>query len=179
MCPVPRGLTRVLLILVSVASGHSSAPTVLPLCEVLRDLQAYQGRTVTVRGLVYFGDEVSALGTTSCDVANQTNGYTWPNAIAITGPDEARILGLSAPLALDKSSLEELRTVTAGAGPTAQVWASMTGVLQTRKTFSVWTGGDDRLHANGFGHLGSYPAMLVLGSVGNIRLVVPEGGQRQ
>jgi hypothetical protein len=133
-----------------------SQTVTLGVCDVMRNLESYSGKTITVRGEVYFGLEITAIGDRQCSASFATSGRKWPNALWISGfpaanddsidrrPQQLLFTVLSRLTALYMRQ----RPITE---PPHEVSAVFTGIMTALNKTS---------RGGGFGHLGAYPAEL-------------------
>jgi hypothetical protein len=120
---------------------------------------------VTIHGTLSSTSEGAWLVDHTCPGVFVTDGYTWPSALWITGPDQRGILH-SVDFQFDQESALRLRPAYKRLQkrvPEECILATLTGLFETRRDWSQ----SKRVYANGtqkflgFGHLGDAPAQLV------------------
>ena len=147
------------------ARGQALAETPLRVCEVLENLPRYRGKTITVRGMLYQSREITALGDTPCKHPMRTGDHQWPPALDLeyssyTPRGEAAVT-FQTDLENVETTSAEVRALREKA-PGRDVWVTVTGHLRARGKYNVSLGGDGKWHGQGYGHLGIYPAQLVI-----------------
>ena len=152
--------------IVPVNPGHP-----LTVCEVLEDLAAYRGKIIEVRGEWqggYLIDRCPPL---------RTGNHTWPNAILTVQPDDFMVR-IQEPVnwrmdadAYNRADRDFIRA--ARSKEESVVKATFIGRLDARESLFLVTEGVPRPIPGGFGHLGVFPARLVINTVKD--LVVSPG----
>jgi hypothetical protein len=145
-----------------VRGTRSAVTQALPItvCDLFKSPLAYRGKIVSITG-VYWGGLRQ-----SCVEPFVTAGHAWPSAINLTDSQAAAQRGNPVPFETDYRSWDELdKTVIreAKAGLRGAIWVKMTGQLRTLL-------GDDRSVVGGYGHLGVFPAELVVERVSDIEI---------
>jgi hypothetical protein len=148
---------------------QSGEPSLQPVtvCEVLKDLASYDGKTVAVVGRFSFRQTGRWLGEQKCDQKLTAGGQEWPNAFWVaydpaTAPKPPAVLAVDGVLLAKK--LREVKLGTAltqfrFGSPDYDSWAVVYGRVETRKELVAATAGGTR--KNGFGYGESSPAQLV------------------
>jgi len=148
---------------------QSGEPPLQPVsvCEVLKDLAAYDGKVVAVVGRFSFRQSGRWLGEQKCDRKLVTGDQEWPNAFwvsydPVSAPKPPAVLAVDAVLLAQK--LREVKLATSLTkfhfGSTDyDSWAVIYGRVETRKDLVAVTAGGTR--KNGFGYGESSPARLV------------------
>jgi hypothetical protein len=162
-------LANFLLVLLWAPLLRCGDPPLRPLtvCEVLKDLAAYDGKTVAVIGRFSFRQGGRWLGEQRCDQKLMIGSQEWPNAFWVTyepqsAPKPPAVLAVDGVLLARK--LREVKLGTAltkfrFGSPDYDSWAVVYGRVETRKELiAVTTGGTRK---NGFGFGESSPAQLV------------------
>ena len=146
--------------------GAEPALEPVSVCEVLRDLAAYDGKVVAVVGRFSYRKSGRWLGEQKCAQKFVTDGQEWPNALWVTydenAPKPPAVLSVNAALLRQKLREVELGTSLSKLpfGSTDyDAWAVVYGRVETRKDLMLVTAGGHR--RNGFGYGESSPAQLV------------------
>jgi hypothetical protein len=147
--------------------GAEPALQPVTVCEVLQDLQAYDGKVVAVVGRFSSRQTGRWLGEQKCGHKFVTGDQEWPNAFWVTydpatAPKPPAVLAVNAPLLAEK-----VREVKMGTSLTKlpfgsadyDSWAVVYGRVETRKDLVTATA--DGARKNGFGYGESSPARLV------------------
>ena len=164
-------LTCAVVVHTGCTSGRPTPPAqdkeplrTLTVCELFKDLPAYQDRMVSVRG-IYYRD----LGQEGCPNQFVAGGRRWPSALDLRS-SELRLTGdRSVEIATDQESWNQLDRAVIRVGQEghrAEVWATVTGLLRG----PYRTGRPGKVTIGGFGHLGVYPAELVVKRVSDIEV---------
>lgn len=134
----------------------------MSVCEVLPKLGSYRGKMVALRGRLYVGEEVFFLKGVDCPRTFVTDGHKWPPAIDLTGSDE-RIPSGERPIQFDteEDAAKKLHEISQKARSGREVWVTVIGQLRVRKKY-VPVHTNYGILWNGYGHLGVYPAQLVI-----------------
>jgi hypothetical protein len=152
-----------------VLSLKAGEPPLVPVtvCEVMKDLAAYDGKVVAVVGRFSFRQYGRWLGEQNCGAKLMLAGQEWPNAFWVTY-DPEKAPEPPAVLAVDSVLLaQKLRDVKAGASlgkfrfgsGDYDNWAVVYGRVETRKDLTATVAGE--LRKNGYGNGQSSPAQLV------------------
>jgi hypothetical protein len=138
--------------------GYSQEP--LTVCQVLKDLDAYSGKIIQVRG-IWRG----AFLEEECPKALQTEGYTWINRILLfnTGNSANR----EKPVDWVFGHMESWPAFKELLRYKGNVYATITGRLDARAKLSPSPNGGPPVPF-GYGHLGVYPARIVMKAIENI-----------
>jgi len=159
-----------ILLLIAVCplvEGGEPALQPVTVCEVLRDLSAYDGKVIAVVGRFSSRQTGRWLGEQKCGRKFVTGDQEWPNAFWVVY-DPAAAAKPPAVLAVDAALLaQKLRAVKLGTSLTKlrfgsedyDNWALVYGRIETRKDLLAVTPGGTR--KNGFGYGESSPARLV------------------
>jgi hypothetical protein len=165
-------LSTALIALLSVAVGCSCQnrrtqatgnPQVIDVCEALSNFQSYRGRMVTIRGVYFNGLQGK------CERAFITGIRTWPSAIEIVVSSFVSGTADAVPFETDLETwfaVEALVLREAKAGRREEIWASITGMYQAPSSYLR----PDGLLFGGYGHLGMYPAQLVVQRVSDVQI---------
>jgi hypothetical protein len=143
-------------------------------CELFADLASHSGTRVKVRGILYSGREVFALGEKLCSkkfvtryrsgpellgLPGVTSEYVWPTAINLRSSSESteeesvvRVLNM----------LKQARASQRSGNGNVDLWVTVVGVISTKEHYDVALSANGELVASGYGHLGGYPAQLVI-----------------
>jgi hypothetical protein len=147
--------------------GAEPALRPVTVCEVLRDLSAYDGKVVAVVGRISFRQGGRWLGEQKCGQKLVIGEQEWPNALWVAydpadAPQPPAVLAVDAPLLAQKLLEVKLGTALTKLrfGSTDyDSWALVYGRIETRKDLVTVTSAGTR--KNGFGYGESSPARLV------------------
>jgi len=148
----------------------------LDVCEVLQSLSRYRGRMITVRG-EFVGN---AIDGPACAVL-KTGDHEWHKSILIDIPHES--YGFIDPPAEWKidlkqwdSAVKKWQALRKRWGSATPIFATIVGRLDTRnELLGVPALPDTKLVPWGYGHLGMYPARLVLLEIKDIEVSINRG----
>jgi hypothetical protein len=156
-----------LTLVCSLVVGAEPALQPVTVCEVMQDLQAYDGKVVAVVGRFSSRQAGHWLGEQNCGRKLIAGDREWPNAFwvaydPVDAPKPPAVLAVDAPLLAKK--LREVKLGTAltklpFASPDYDNWAVVYGRVETRKDLVTATASGTR--RNGFGYGESSPARLV------------------
>lgn len=142
----------------------------LRVCEVLKDLKAYHGKTVAVVGRYSASDEGRWLGEETCARKLATGDFVWPNLLwleccrtpAPMPPSPFVLDGavLRRKLALIKRGTKLRVYKGPGATDWSDTWAVVYGRLETHERLEVAITPSGKM-GYGFGHLSAAPAQLI------------------
>jgi hypothetical protein len=133
------------------------------LCDLLKNLQFYRGKIVAVRGIYWYGLRQT------CPEPFVTSGHTWPSALNLADSDFMAKYGDPVPFETDRESwdrLDELTIREGKAGRREEIWVTIVGKLQTPEAYTR----RDGQVVGGYGHLGVFPAELVVERVSEIAI---------
>ncbi len=153
-----------LLVVVSVTSGcrPQRGQEVLTVCDLSKDFAAYSDKLVAVRGIYYWGLRQAC--------PQKCAAGPWPSFLDLTGTGSA---GSEANWgALDKA--EQTAELAAKEGKRLDIWVTAVGQLRTRARRSP-LGLCDKIGSGwypGYGHLGAFPAQLVVQQFRDIQVKV-------
>jgi hypothetical protein len=131
-------------------------PVAKTVCELLDGAALYRGTTVIVTGIVWFGLR------DNCPKALITGGHHWPSAINLADSDYARHgdrKGVT--FETDRKSwdlLDGTLRAVAGKARRAEVWITVSGEFEAPVSYIR----KDGKVVGGYGHLGVYPAELIV-----------------
>jgi hypothetical protein len=138
-----------LLLFFVILQGCSRRPSSLPLslCEISLDYGAYRDRPIALRGVYYYGLRQAC--------PHKCADGPWPSFIELTGTEDSDWTAIA--------EAEHLAKVEAAQGKRVLVWVTAVGPLKANARRSP-LGPCDRIGSGyyGFGHLGGYPAELVV-----------------
>lgn len=146
------------------ALPDASTLTVIPICDLFRNLPAWKGERIAVRG-----EYVSTMEGTwivgACKGKFVTDGYRWPVALTYASPAYysqamARLDEANWPSASEGGSSRETSYV--------DKTATFVGQLRMRSEYSVSCQRDGRYVGNGFGHLNAAAAELLVEGMRNV-----------
>jgi hypothetical protein len=173
--------------MLSMMSSWAETAKPVNVCELLSNIDRYQGKQVTVRGVF----DWSRHGWILMDnpdwrhcPAVEKQGHTWPPAIELRrfikgsqledGPasfeTDAQVEEiLSKPQHIVKEQIEK-------GGEQLSIIATFTGELRSQKNMRIVGTKDDSYYGFGYGQAGQFPAQLVIKSVRDVK-VVKQGKQ--
>jgi hypothetical protein len=165
----------IVLAVSTVVSGDSKLDEEAPLsvCGLLEHRLQYNGKMVHVRGIVEGSPEGAALIGTRCAKAIVTDGFTWPNAIAL-----AYHTDYNSPYTVDFTrdqdqidrTNRELKRIR-HKNPNAKILVTYVGLFETRTNLGQAVNLAGELIPAGFGHLNACPARLVIQTKKNARVL--------
>lgn len=183
--PILACLNLVIACTIGGAAGASgqTIPGTVSVCDLFEDLQSHKGKTVSVRGMLYTGFEVSALGS-QCNSKFVTK-YNWgPSLPGIPEQPPARVYVWPTALHMVNSSLAQkeepvefetdleschkvdllIERDLAKLKPTdkPEIWITIVGKLLMKDHYVIAKATDGSARGIGYGHLNVYPAQLVV-----------------
>ncbi len=140
--------------------------TVIPICELFQNLPAWKGKRIAVRGEFVSTSEGTWIGG-HCKGGFITDGYRWPVGLTYREPGYCSTRTDSLcdphwPSAMKGETLE-------GEHEVART-ATFVGLLRMRPEYVVTCSMNGTYVGNGFGHLGSAAAELIVENVRNVEL---------
>ncbi len=170
-------LSSVILTLVigiaPLSGNRASEMKDLSVCDLMSRLTKERYKVVKVHGELYSSSEITALGSDPCATQFTAGGVRWPAALDLvsseyrTDPKER-----AAPFVTDPAAMARLRAAIAERNRLnrgAKLIVTITGFLRARQKYvRMMTGYGSQ--GNGYGHLGLYPAQLVIKTVDDIRI---------
>lgn len=151
-----------LLLAVAITSGGSPQPSrsILSVCDLSRDFAAYRDKVVAVRGVYWYC--LRQACPQKC-----ANG-PWPSFLDLIG-SESPGSDEGAWDSLDKAQRKV--ELEAKKGKRLEIWVTAVGQLRTRAQRSP-LGPCDKIGSRyyGYGHLGGFPAELVVKSFSDIKV---------
>jgi hypothetical protein len=169
---IPGIITVSLLIAsLSVASHKSEVNSVpvLTVCEALAHASEYDGKVVQIRDRVAGGMEGAAFVGPDCPGIFVTEHKKWPSAIVWTMPSQRDLIVHPVAFSFDWSSDEILKkrwAVLRKRLPDRCIAATYTGMFESMSHDKLKK--SDGWMIDGFGHLNSAPAQLVLKSADDV-----------
>ena len=155
-----------------------SADRPVTVCEALTDLDRYRGKVIAIRAILRGGRHGEFLqdgyGDEPCQGVSK-RGHAWPPAVAIT--QYTRGSDVEDGPATFESDTEEIRTALAkarsqvGQDSNLAIVATFTGELRARKDIQIVRDPEGWYYGTGYGQSGQYPALLVLKTVRDVRVV--------
>ena len=143
-------------------------------CDLFADLASHSGTRVKVRGILYSSHEGFALGEKLCSkkfvtryrsgpellgLPELTSEYVWPTAINLKSASESteeesvvRVINM----------LKQARASQRSRNGNVDLRVTVVGVISTKEHYDVALSANGELVASGYGHLGIYPAQLVI-----------------
>jgi hypothetical protein len=153
---------KTIVLVSAVAGAQGTRDMTVEVCDIVKDPSKWNGKKVRVRGYVENG-----LRSNFCSGSLVTEGFKWPaavNLVAVEGISSkkgaARTLG----------ELYEMLEATDGYPSESRVYATVVGQIRARdRYFRVKT--HYGFLGNGFGHLGFFPAEIIVEEVVHIETV--------
>lgn len=160
------------------ATPRRSANRRVTVCEVLTNLDLYQGKIITLKAILRGGRHGEFLqdanGDEPCEGVSK-HGHAWPPALAIA--QYTRGSDVEDGPAAFESDTEEIRTALAEARDQVRgrsglaIVATFTGQLRARKDIQIVRDPERGYYGTGYGQGGQYPALLVLKTVRDVSVV--------
>jgi hypothetical protein len=152
-----RSATVLLLLFAITFTGEPRpSPPLLSVCDLSKDYGAYRDKLVAVRGVYYYGLRQTCQQTCA-------NG-PWPSFLDMVGADNASWEALVK--ALHSVELEAKK------GKRFEIWVTAVGQLETKARISPLGPCDTKGSGySGYGHLGVFPAQLVIRSFSDIEII--------
>jgi len=159
-------------------------PRLWSICELFEDLASHAGTVVAVRGLLYQGGEIFALGD-RCQskfvtqyqafpglpgvTPDLTAEYVWPTAIWLThstnrSEGEAPVTFSTDTDSVDRTIeyiVKQRRTEFKNAKSNPDALVTVIGMLRAHSPY-IGPLPNGSMHGGGYGHLSAYPAELVI-----------------
>jgi hypothetical protein len=132
-------------------------------CEVLKDPPRYRGKLVRVTGVYWNGLRES------CREPLVTGNHTWPSALNLADTDFPASANETVSFRTDQKSwkdLEEIVLREAKAGQHEEICVTLVGVLRAPQSYIRENG----QIVGGYGHLGVFPAELVVERVSGVTI---------
>jgi hypothetical protein len=154
-------MTRILALLILgilPVSGFSEADlNSVTVCELFKNLRSFHNRTVRVRGVLFYGLRQE------CPQKCGDNSY--PTAITLEGAPDTR--GVFDEWAKVIFGVESDAKKT---GKRFEIWATVEGRLETDVHGSSAAPCYPRNRRGGYGHLNSFPALMIVTRIRDIRV---------
>lgn len=159
----------VLLAIIAAGCGHPQPkPVVLSLCDLSKDFSALRGKLVAVRGVYFYGLRQECRQTCATG--------PWPSFVDLIGADN-RLPG-EPPFGFTNDDASWAAVDRAGRtaerdakqGRRVEVWVTVTGRFRASDHRSP-VGPCDKVVNSGWGHLGVFPAQLVVKGFSDIEVV--------
>jgi hypothetical protein len=149
------------------------------ICEVEANLDRYRGKLLAVRAMLLGGDRHGWIlkdepGDEPCEEVHK-QGHAWPPAIAITHWAEG--FDLEDGPATFESKTQEIEDVLKKANKLASsdrdlaIVATFVGELRSRQGIQIVRTKEGWYMGNGYAQSGQYPALLVLKTVRDVKVV--------
>ncbi len=139
----------------------TSNPEPISVCELLENVTRYRSKMVSIRGVYWYGLRQS------CPEPFVTDGHRWPSAVNLVDSGSPLLEPGVASFATDRQSWDQLDEVVlreARAGHREGIWVTVTGMIQAPASYLR----EDGQVVGGYGHLGVFPAELVVERVSDI-----------
>jgi hypothetical protein len=136
-------LVFVLMLAVATVASSQTSPPFLSVCDLSKDFAAYRDQVIAVRGVYYYG--LRQTCTQKCAEG------PWPSFLDLTGGDGVAWNALA--------KVEHTVELEAKKGKRLEIWVTAVGQLGTGARRSPC---DQTWRHEGYGHLSSFPAQLVV-----------------
>lgn len=156
----------------------------ISICELFKDLRSHAGKIVTVRGLLYSGFEIFALGG-RCeskfvtqytpnpllpDFRKVPSEFVWPNALDLAISSSVEEGEQTVDYETDRGSItrstllikQEREKLATNKQREVDAWVTVVGKLRLRAAYHLYYAPDGRPRGGGYGHLNTYPGQLVI-----------------
>jgi hypothetical protein len=137
--------------------GSPQRTTVMNLCDLSRDFAVYRGRLVAVRGVYFNGLRQQCRQ--SCATG------PWPSFVDLIGNDRAGDAIWAGLANAERTAVREAKQ-----GRRFEVWVTVTGRIGASDHRSP-VGPCDVVVNGGYGHLGAFPAQIVVEAFNDIKIV--------
>lgn len=134
-----------------------SRTRVITVCELSRDFAAYRDQVVAVRGVYFSGLRQQCPQTCATG--------PWPSFVDLVGSDAA-----GDAIWVELANAERTAEQEAKRGRRVEVWVTVRGRLKASERRSP-LGPCDRVVNSGFGHLGAFPAEIVVDAFNDVQIV--------
>jgi hypothetical protein len=143
--------TLVLAVLLGSPCAAQGEHHVMTLCQLFDDLDSHNGKTVTVRAAYRYGHEVAGLYADPCEPPAKLDGHDIVPHVSteFSGGSMSSRAGHRFETAIADSRTQPIAIIV-----------TVTGIIQTGGRYSGK--GPMRPPRRGFGHLGAFPAGLVI-----------------
>lgn len=136
----------------------------ITVCELLKNATSYRGKRVVIRGVYWYGLRGS------CAEPFVTRMHQWPSAINLVDSEFRHPNTDSVSFRTDRKGwddLDELTIKEGRAGRREEIWVTIAGLVRAPEEYVR----KDGSLAGGYGHLGVFPAELVVEHVSEISVV--------
>jgi hypothetical protein len=141
-------------------------------CEVLRNLESYAGKLITIHAVVLGG---TRHGYYLADSSQEAPCYSMPNdktdwspTIYLVWPSSRGVTGGSPPFERDKTAEEKFNAVIRQAQKSSGrlVTATLVGQIRTRRALRLFHDKKENIYfGNGYGEGGMHPAQFVIKTI--------------
>lgn len=148
----------------SILAQPVAPPEIITLCDLIKNPVGYRGRVVAVVGVYWYGLR------DVCSSRFITASHTWPSAIELAHSGSNIPNDIAVPFQTDEKSWDHLQSVVlqeARAARKEEIWVTAVGIVQAPASYIDKAG----QVVGGYGHLGVFPAQLVIESISQIRIV--------
>jgi hypothetical protein len=143
-------------------------------CGLMAKLKSQRQKIIRVRGELFAGSEITALGDQACGKPFTAGGIKWATAVDLVSSDYRPGGGEPrAPFVTEPAVMARLASTVAERkrlGRNGKVLITVTGFLRVRDKYIPMTTGYG-VQGNGYGHLGVYPAQLVIKAIEDITIL--------
>jgi len=160
LCCALFALVPAVAALANMPDKESPPETPIGVCDLLKDVEHYRGKMIAVRGIYWYGLREP------CRSPIIAADRQWPSAVNLIDVRGAVTGGFAVDFQTDQRSWDALDMFVAReakAGHREQIWVTVIGLLQSPDPSSGRILG-------GYGHLGAYPAQLVVKRVSDIKV---------
>lgn len=158
------------------AMARSDSLKPVDVCDVASSLSMYSNKVVAVRGEFFSGRHGATVARTECKRPSPFKEFGSGLAINLAFPDDDTTQEAAVRFEVDKGSVRRLERAISDArdrsdiGNELTVIATFVGVLRVRAHFKLNQEPNGEYDGNGYGHLGRYPAELVLRKVTDVHI---------
>ena len=143
-------------------------PPRVSVCEVFQQIDTYRNKLVTVTGIYYYGLR------DQCPNGPSSDGIPWPTAIDLVNSESPELDEEPVDFATEFAGFFRLLDLAEallqrGQRGNREIVATITGKLHIQRDYRQSRGGKG-LVGTGFGHLGVFPARMVVLRVDKVRV---------
>jgi hypothetical protein len=168
-------MTLAISVLMTFVAGCHRSERPPSVCELLLNVNQYNGKQIAVRGIYNWTTHGSYLTANadyngSCQEVEK-QGHTWPSGIRFSGGANWRQVNSKLE---DARQLQRLHYSTKGMEPLLIV-ATFIGTVETRDNLKIVRRDDGSYQGNGYGPGGRFPAFLIPSDVEDITTRLERG----
>ena len=148
-----------------------SEPPIVHVCDLARNLFSHDGKIVAVRGMYFSGPHGATVAAETCQKGTPFRQFGSGIAIdlQIDLDDGYEVPGPKGQsYAVDRDAVRAFQLTADSVSGNMTTTATFVGVLHVKHRFKMHTTPHQGYEGNGYGHMGRYPAELVLTTVQNV-----------